>query len=159
TGMLEPDRVRALRDEDGLTMAEAMAGAGADPDRVGADPERLGRIGKFIQLHIEQRGGLLDLDVAVGAAGELGRHGRWRFTFDGEANHDGTTRLEDRNDPMLPYAETVRAARSAAHQHGCVATFGRVHVQPNGTNAIPQQVTAWLDARGPAERAVRQVVD
>ena len=34
-----------------------------------------------------------------------------------------------------------------ARGSGQRATFGRVEVEPNGTNAIPSRVTAWLDAR------------
>ena len=36
--------------------------------------------------------------------------------------------------------------------------MGKVRVEPNGVNAIPSAVTAWLDARGPAEDAVRALV-
>ena len=50
------------------------------------------------------------------------------------------------------------AARAAAERHGTVATVGKVRVRPNGVNAIPSSVTAWLDARGPQEDAVRAVV-
>jgi N-carbamoyl-L-amino-acid hydrolase len=39
-----------------------------------------------------------------------------------------------------------------------VATIGKLAVRPNGVNAIPSAVTAWLDARGPDERDVRSVV-
>ena len=38
-------------------------------------------------------------------------HGRWRLDLEGEANHAGTTRLEDRRDPMLGLAAAVLAAR------------------------------------------------
>ena len=34
-----------------------------------------------------------------------------------------------------------------AARSGQRATFGRLDVAPNGTNAIPSRVTAWLDAR------------
>ena len=43
-------------------------------------------------------------------------------------------------------------------RHGCVATVGKVRVEPDGVNAIPSHVTAWLDARGADEAAVRRVV-
>jgi len=33
-----------------------------------------------------------------------------------------------------------------------------VLVEPNGVNAIPSRVTAWLDARAPSADAVRQLV-
>ena len=42
--------------------------------------------------------------------------------------------------------------------NGTVATVGKVRVEPNGVNAIPSAVTAWLDARGPADDAVRRTV-
>ena len=41
---------------------------------------------------------------------------------------------------------------------GCVATVGKVRVEPGGVNAIPSRVTAWLDARGADEAAVRDTV-
>ena len=55
--------------------------------------------------------------------------------------------MEDRRDPMLTYAMTVLAANEEARLAGQRATFGRVDVRPNGTNAVPSAVTAWLDAR------------
>ena len=59
---------------------------------------------------------------------------------------------------MFALAATVMAARSSAGANGCVATVGKVRVEPNGVNAIPSRVTAWLDARGPDEAGVRAVV-
>ena len=55
-------------------------------------------------------------------------HGRYRFDFTGEANHAGTTRMEDRHDPMLTYAMTALAANKQARLAGQRATFGRVEV-------------------------------
>ena len=74
-------------------------------------------------------------------------HGRYRFDFTGAANHAGTTRMEDRSDPMTTFAMTALAAGEQASRSGQRATFGRLDVAPNGTNAIPSRVTAWLDAR------------
>jgi N-carbamoyl-L-amino-acid hydrolase len=158
TGALDPETARALTDGDGLTLAEAMRQAGADPVALGRDDEALGRIGTFVELHVEQGRGLVDLGAPVGVATAIWPHGRWGFRFTGEANHAGTTRLVDRRDPMLPYASTVLAARAVAEQAGAVATFGKVRVVPNGTNAVPSSVEAWLDARAPDDAAVDKVV-
>ena len=158
TGALSPDRARSLTDADGTTMAEALATAGRDPALLGPDPEALARIGAFVELHVEQGRGLVDLDHPVALGTDIWPHGRWRLDFPGEANHAGTTRLEDRRDAMLGYAHAVLAARHAAETHGCVATIGKVAVQPGGVNAIPSAVTAWLDARGPDEASVRAAV-
>ncbi|MCX9190623.1 allantoate amidohydrolase [Carbonactinospora thermoautotrophica] len=158
TGAISPERARGLRDADGVTLAEAVAAHGLDPDALGPDTERLRSIGVFVELHVEQGRGLVDLGAPVGVASSIWPHGRWRFDFTGEANHAGTTRLEDRRDPMLTFANTVLAARKKARLAGALATVGKVHVEPNGTNAIPSAVHAWLDARAPDEETLRAVV-
>ncbi|MFC4537031.1 allantoate amidohydrolase [Sphaerisporangium dianthi] len=158
TGLLAPDAARALRDADGVTLAEAMRAAGADPAALGRDEEALGRIGAFVELHIEQGRGLVDLGAPVGVASAIWPHGRWRCTFHGTADHAGTTRLADRHDPMPPFASTVLSAREAAGRLGALATFGKVRVDPNGTNAIPSRVDAWLDGRAPDAVTVRELV-
>ncbi|GAA4399604.1 allantoate amidohydrolase [Fodinibacter luteus] len=158
TGALGPDRARGLTDRDGVSMAEAMRRAGRDPDRIGRDDEALARVGTFVELHVEQGRALVDLGHAVGVGSDIWPHGRWRFDVPGQANHAGTTRLEDREDAMLGLAAAVIAARRAAQAHGCVATVGKVHVEPGGVNAIASCATGWLDARGRDAEAVLRVV-
>jgi beta-ureidopropionase / N-carbamoyl-L-amino-acid hydrolase len=155
TGVLDPDRARALTDDDGTTMAEALSAAGQDAAALGRDDEALRRVGTFLELHVEQGRAL---DAPVGVASSIWPHGRWRLDLRGRADHAGTTRLADRDDPMLALATVIQEARAAAGRHGALATVGKVRVEPNGVNAIPSAVTAWLDTRGPAEDAVRAVV-
>ncbi|MGV9879058.1 allantoate amidohydrolase [Streptomyces sp. NPDC003006] len=157
-GQLTAEAARELRDGDGVTLPQAMEAAGYDPSTIGPDPERLARIGAFVELHVEQ-GRALDLsDDPVGIASAIWPHGRWRFDFRGEANHAGTTRLADRRDPMLTYAETVLAARREAELAGAVATFGKISVEPNGVNAIPSLVRGWLDSRAADQPTLDTVV-
>jgi N-carbamoyl-L-amino-acid hydrolase len=157
-GQLTVEQAHRLTDGDGITLPRAMEAAGYDPDAIGPDPERLARIGAFVELHVEQ-GRALDLTGdAVGVASAIWPHGRWRFDFRGEANHAGTTRPADRRDPMLPYAETVLAARSEAALAGAVATFGKIAVEPNGVNAIPSLVRGWLDSRAAGQQTLDTVV-
>ncbi|MCM1945398.1 allantoate amidohydrolase [Streptomyces sp. G2] len=158
SGQLTREKAYELRDADGVSLPQAMEAAGHDPSRIGADPERLGRIRAFVELHVEQ-GRALDLSGdAVGIASAIWPHGRWRYDFAGEANHAGTTRLVDRRDPMLTYAETVLAARREAELAGAVATFGKISVEPNGVNAIPSLVRGWLDARATDQESLDAVV-
>jgi beta-ureidopropionase / N-carbamoyl-L-amino-acid hydrolase len=158
TGQLDPDRARSLTDDDGLTYAEALHASGRDPADLGPDAEVLRTIGAFVELHVEQGRALDDLATPVGVASAIRAHGRWRFDLAGRPDHAGTTRLEDRDDPMLAHARTVLAAREAAATHGGVATVGRVQVEPNGVNAIPARVRTWLDARADQEATVRAIV-
>ncbi|MBZ6197609.1 allantoate amidohydrolase [Streptomyces olivaceus] len=158
SGALTAEQAHRLTDADGITLPQAMEAAGHDPDTLGPDPERLARIGAFVELHVEQ-GRALDLSGdRVGIASAIWPHGRWRFDFRGEANHAGTTRLTDRHDPMLPYAEAVLAARREAQLAGAVATFGKVAVEPNGVNAVPSLVRGWLDSRAADQEGLDAVV-
>ncbi len=161
TGALPPDRARGLTDGDGITLADALAAAGREPEHLGRDDETLARVGTFVELHVEQGRALSAGDggspVAVGTG--IWPHGRWRIDLPGEANHAGTTALADRHDPMVTFARTALAARAAALRHGALATCGKVRVAPNGVNAVPSLVTAWLDARAPRVAAARAVVD
>ena len=158
TGELAADRALALVDADGVTLAEALQTAGRPVAGLGRDDQALARIGCFVELHIEQGRGLVDHGRAVGVGDRIWPHGRWRLDFPGEANHAGTTRLEDRNDATIGCAQAVLAARSAAEANRCLATVGRIEVRPGAVNAIASSATAWLDARGADEKAVRAVV-
>ncbi|HET8581808.1 MAG TPA: allantoate amidohydrolase [Jatrophihabitans sp.] len=159
TGGLAADRARALKDADGTTLADALADAGRDAKHLGRDDESLRRVVSFVELHVEQGRGLVDLDAPVGVASAIRPHGRWRIELPGEANHAGTTRLADRRDAMLSAAQVVLAARAAAERHDAVSTCGKLRVEPNGVNAVPSHVTLWLDARAADEARVHAVVD
>jgi N-carbamoyl-L-amino-acid hydrolase len=158
-GALSPERALALVDADGVGLVDAMTAAGlAEGEGLGAEPDRLGRIAAFVELHIEQGRHLADVDSAVGVAGAIWPHGRWRLDIDGEANHAGTTRMADRRDPMRTLARAVLAADEEARAASAHAGVYRVRVVPNATNAVPSRVTAWLDARAADERTLGAVV-
>jgi N-carbamoyl-L-amino-acid hydrolase len=157
-GALPAARALDLTDRSGTTLRSALASAGTDPAGVGVSP-LLERMSAFIELHVEQGRGLVDSGAAVGVASSIWPHGRYRFDFTGEANHAGTTLMEDRRDPMLTYATTALAANKQARLAGARATFGRVSVEPNGTNAVPSRVTAWLDARAADSATVESLLE
>ena len=87
-----------------------------------------------------------------------GRTGATASTSPARPTTPGTTRMEDRRDPMLTYAMTALAANKQARLAGQRATFGRLEVEPNGTNAVPSRVTAWLDARCESDEALADLV-
>jgi N-carbamoyl-L-amino-acid hydrolase len=149
TGATSWEQARVLRDRDGVALEDVTEGGGAG---------LLQEVGVFVELHVEQGRDLVDRGAPIGVASEIWPHGRYRFDFRGQANHAGTTRMEDRVDPMLTYAMTALAANKQARLAGQRATFGRVDVTPNGTNAVPSQVLAWLDARCSSDSALAELV-
>jgi N-carbamoyl-L-amino-acid hydrolase len=144
-GTTDAEHARSLLDRDGVRLEDAMAARGLEPALGRSD--WLSRVGCYLELHVEQGRDLVAREVAVGLASSIWPHGRYRFDFTGEANHAGSTAMDDRHDPMLTYAMTALAANKQARLAGQRATFGRLEVGPNSTNAVPSRVTAWLDAR------------
>jgi beta-ureidopropionase / N-carbamoyl-L-amino-acid hydrolase len=159
TGALPAVDALGLRDADGITLAEARQAAGHHREHLGPDLEALHRIGRFVELHIEQGRGLVSTRSPVGLGRAIWPHGRWRVEIPGAANHAGTTPLADRHDAMLDYARLVVAARDLAAAHRALATCGKVRVTPNGVNAIPAHVTGWVDVRAHTVGQVQSVVD
>jgi N-carbamoyl-L-amino-acid hydrolase len=157
TGSLAWETARELRDAQGVFLPDALAAAGL-PGLDESPPLSVAGLHCFVELHVEQGRDLVDRDRAIAVASGIWPHGRYRFDFTGEANHAGTTRLQDRHDPMLTYAMTALAANKQARLGNARATFGRVETTPNGTNAVPSAVTAWLDARCETESELATLV-
>ena len=151
SGAMSLEDALRLKDRDGVSVEDALPGTSGTLD--------LSRVGCFLELHVEQGRDLVDRGHAIGVASEIWPHGRYRFDFTGQANHAGTTRMEDRRDPMLTYAMTALAAAKQARLASSRATFGRIDVAPNGTNAVPSRVTGWLDARCATDDELAALVD
>lgn len=140
---------RELVDRDGVRLGDVVGGG---------ESTLLDGVGTYVELHVEQGRALVDRDAAVGVCSAIWPHGRFRYDVSGRADHAGTTRMEDRADPMLTFARTALAAHEQARLSGRRATFGRVEVQPNGTNAVPSRVSAWLDARAESDEGLATLV-
>ena len=147
TGNLD---VKALdrKDEQGITLKEALTNAGYDPDKL-TDAERAkGSIAAYLEVHIEQGKVLekngLSVGVVTGIAGP-----RWfRITLAGEAGHAGSTPMNLRRDPLAAAAEIITHIEDIARrQKNTVATVGQFSVEPGGINIIPEKVSFSLDLR------------
>ncbi|GAB2450674.1 allantoate amidohydrolase [Nocardioides hungaricus] len=160
TGAVSPQRALGLKDVDGITFAEACAGAGLEPAHMGAAPEALARIDTFVELHVEQGRHLADVDRPVAVASSILGHGRWRITILGEGNHAGATPMSDRRDATVAAARVIVAVQSIARQTARArATVGRLAVTPGGTNVIASRADLWLDVRHPDDAVVAALVE
>lgn len=135
------------RDEDGMSMAEAMQGSGCDPQRV--DAARRRDLGAFVELHIEQGGILEQQGTAVGVvSGIVGI--RWiDVRLRGQANHAGTTPMDLRRDTVLAAARMIDAATRIIEVSGsaAVVTCGKINCLPGGCNIVAGECNFTLDLR------------
>lgn len=159
TGTVDVRRALGLRDDDGNTVADVARANGLAPEHMGRDPETLGRVGAFVELHVEQGRGLVDLGEPVATASSILAHGRWRVRLAGQGNHAGTTAMGDRQDPMVAAARLVVAVQETARRTpGARATVGKITPTPGGANVIASSVDVWLDVRHPDDPTVRDLV-
>jgi len=86
-GRLDVGDALARRDDDGVTLGEAIAAAGVDPSRIGEAPERLRLLRGFLELHIDQSRAV----AAVGVVASLASRTRVQAELSGAPDHAGTT--------------------------------------------------------------------
>ena len=149
TGILDVEDVVARRDDDGVSLADALRGAGVDPDGLASAPAALERLRGFAELHIDQSLDVVGAGAAAGIVTGLASRLRARVTLTGTSDHAGTTPPGQRRDALLAAARLVVAADDlrAASPAPLRATAGRIRVTPNALTSIASEVTVWLDAR------------
>jgi allantoate deiminase len=149
----------ALKDPDGVTMADAIRSFGLDPAGIAEaaiNDEVLG----FFEIHIEQGPVLEAENLRVAAVTAIAGQSRHALTFTGHANHAGTTPMHLRRDALAAAAEFISAVESLARQNDeLVATVGRAVIEPNAANVIAGTVRATLDVRHALDAARREAVE
>jgi beta-ureidopropionase / N-carbamoyl-L-amino-acid hydrolase len=149
TGAIPAERYGAIRDGRGRSLEEYLA-AFAVPGLPRVERPRL--VG-YLELHVEQ-GPVLDRDGARAAAVEaIVGISRTTVTFEGAANHAGTTPMEARRDALWGAAELALAVRDLARASDgrAVATVGALTLTPGATNVVPGRARLRIELRSPDE--------
>ncbi len=147
------------RDEDGITVADAIRSWGGDPDELRCRYAGRRLIG-YLEPHIEQGPWLEHLDLPLGILEAISGACWLRLCFRGRAGHAGTTPMELRNDPMPAAAEVVLAAeRLALKEPSLVVTVGKLRPKPDASNVIAGSVELSLDVRHPDSERLALAVD
>jgi beta-ureidopropionase / N-carbamoyl-L-amino-acid hydrolase len=155
TGRLDVDDAVERMDRAGVTLGDAMAEAGVDPDGLARAPEWLDRLAGFVELHIDQTRDLAAARVPCAPVARLAARMRVQATLTGRADHAGTTRREERHDALAAAARLiVRADDLAAEREDMLFTAARIEVEPNAATTVPSLARLWMDARAAAPEAV-----
>jgi N-carbamoyl-L-amino-acid hydrolase len=154
-GRLDVDDALARIDDEGVSLGDAMAEAGVEPERLRDAPSWLERVRGFLELHIDQSRDVASAGKPAGVVTRLAARMRLQAEFTGRADHAGTTPREDRHDALAAAARLiVRADAEAAERLGMVFTASRLEVEPNAPTTVPSLARLWLDARAPVAEAV-----
>jgi N-carbamoyl-L-amino-acid hydrolase len=149
-GRLDVADALGRTDDEGVTLADAMRAAGADPRRLADAPEWLDRLRGFVELHIDQTRDLAHAGAPAGAVRALASRMRLALTFAGRADHAGTTRRDERRDALAAAARLIVAADElAGADPDFLVTAARMFVEPNAFTTVPSGVRLWVDGRTP----------
>jgi len=146
------------RDQDGVTLREALTRFGGDPEGIAAIARNPARYRGYLEVHIEQ-GPLLEArNLPVGIVSAINGITRARAFVTGEAGHAGTVPMSMRRDALAAVAEMIGIIeRAGSKRSDTVATVGVAQVQPGAINVIPARVDFTIDARSPDD-AVRHAM-
>ena len=111
----------------------------------------------FLELHIEQGPVLAAAGEPLGIVTAIAGQARGAVTFEGRADHAGTTPMDARADALLDAARFILHVRDCARD-GAVATVGAIEVEPNAVNVVPARVTVSVDARAPRAAQLDELV-
>ena len=143
------DELERHKDEDGISIAEAMTSFGFDPSRIAEARRNPGEVRAFLELHIEQ-GPLLEKEgVDLGIVSSIVGTDLMRVTVKGRPDHAGTTPMDLRLDALKTAAAVINQIPALAIEQGkgSVATVGTLSVRPGAPNIVPGEVEFTVDTR------------
>jgi allantoate deiminase len=136
------------KDEQGVSMRQALADFGGDPDGWRALDRRGKNVVAFVESHIEQGPVLLNRGLALGVVTAIAGASRLRISVTGLAGHAGTVPMGARRDALAAASEMVLLVERHCEEHaGLVGTVGKLSVLPGASNVIPQDVEFTIDVR------------
>jgi allantoate deiminase len=153
-----------LKDQDGISIHEAMDDFGLRPDEIESLDLRNTPIIGYIETHIEQGPVLDHKNLPLGVVTAIAGIERHQIILKGNAGHAGTTPMLGRQDSLACAAELVLVAeRIGRGTPELIATIGKLDVLPNAVNVIPGEISLILEVRSAVdetrERGGETIID
>ena len=148
SGKLSQQRLHELKDEDGISLFEAMSAAGFKPQNLDEAILKENSLHAYLELHIEQGPVLERSCISVGVVSGIAAPIRFEITIQGKADHSGATPMNMRSDALLAASHIIIAANKfAKNKKTAVATVGYVHAKPGVLNVVPGEARLGVDLR------------
>ena len=148
SGKLSQQRLHELKDEDGISLFEAMSAAGFKPQNLDEAILKENSLHAYLELHIEQGPVLERSAISVGVVSGIAAPIRFEITIHGKADHSGATPMNMRSDALLAASHIIIAANKfAKNKKTAVATVGYAHAKPGVLNVVPGEARLGVDLR------------
>ena len=148
SGKLGEQRLHELKDENGISLFEAMSAAGFKPQNLDEAILKENSLHAYLELHIEQGPVLERSAISVGVVSGIAAPIRFEVTIQGKADHSGATPMNMRSDALLAASHIIIAANKfAKNKKTAVATVGYAHAKPGVLNVVPGEARLGVDLR------------
>lgn len=144
------------RDDQGVSMAEALRNYGLDPTQIGRAARDRQRALCYLEIHIEQGPVLLQENLPLGVVTSIAGVSRFQATCTGLAGHAGTVPMHMRQDACSAAAElALYVEKRCSGVESLLGTVGLFSVRGGSANVISGIVDFSVDLRG-ATDALRE---
>ena len=158
SGKLSQQRLHELKDEDGISLFEAMSAAGFKPQNLDEAILKENSLHAYLELHIEQGPVLERSAISVGVVSGIAAPIRFEITIHGKADHSGATPMNMRSDALLAASHIIIAANKfAKNKKTAVATVGYVHAKPGVLNVVPGEARLGVDLRDIDKKSLNEL--
>ena len=158
SGKLSQQRLHELKDEDGISLFEAMSAAGFKPQNLDEAILKENSLHAYLELHIEQGPVLERSAISVGVVSGIAAPIRFEITIHGKADHSGATPMNMRSDALLAASHIIIAANKfAKSKKTAVATVGYVHAKPGVLNVVPGEARLGVDLRDIDKKSLEEL--
>ena len=157
SGVLPEAEVKAMRDGDGVSVAEGLEAI----DAAGPEPASLFPADAYFELHIEQ-GPILEreakeIGIVTGAQAMIW----YEAVLTGQDAHAGTTPPAARRDALVGAARIITLVDQLMRARGEAGrgTVGRLAVLPNSPNVVPGEVRFTVEFRHPDDQEIAELAE
>ncbi|RHW34660.1 Zn-dependent hydrolase [Lysinibacillus yapensis] len=161
-GSFDKEKVRYLKDRNGVTLEEALSLCAFEIDSVHQASREDENIKAFFELHIEQGPVLENENKKIGIVTGIAAPVRFSIKIAGTPSHSGTTPMNMRKDALLGASEiALELEKVALSEQSCgtVATVGVLDIQAGAMNVVPGEVEIKVDIRGTSVDSRQRVLD
>ena len=160
-GQMTVEECKHFTDKDNISVYQAMTDYGLVPENIPNAAWDLDRIGRYIELHIEQGPVLDQKHIELGLVDCIVGIQRYMITVNGRSDHAGTTPMDMRLDAVDMASKVIChiADLARAEEEGTVATVGYITSVPGGMNVVAQSASFSVDIRSKKNEIINKIAD
>ncbi|MGP4079285.1 M20 family metallo-hydrolase [Pseudalkalibacillus sp. R45] len=165
SGLLKPQQLEPIEDDDGITIKEAVENRGLSWEQLPGAERKKEELRQFVELHIEQGTRIEDAGKSFGVATAIACPTRLKIDIIGKSSHTGTTPMAKRQDALVAAAPIISFISERAGQLSeendvpVVATTSMADVSPNKMTSIPGRVELGVDIRSVSDELKRGLAE